>query len=236
MKMATKLMWVFVLMAMVPTASLTAVYAYYASQLADGISTLHYVGIEEAETRRQAHDHLVAIEQGTSQFIQSRTYAQRAGIESDIRAHESSFIAIIDSYQNEEHERYENMLMKAAADANEEKAIISSIREDWRDYGLYLEGIFAAQGREDFVPMATAIAAESEPLLDSMHKQIDDLASHSTKTSAALVEKSQNDYAMSQLFGTLASGMAAAAALFVSVWISKKYHLSFEERKRPTRA
>jgi hypothetical protein len=63
MKMAMKLMWVFVLVAMVPTASLTAVYAYYASQLADGISTLHYVGIEEAETRRQEHDHLVAIEQ-----------------------------------------------------------------------------------------------------------------------------------------------------------------------------
>lgn len=236
MKIATKLMWVFVLVAMVPTASLTMVYAYYARQLADEIAALHYVGIEEAAIRGQAHDHLVAIEQGVSQFIQTRNSVERAVVAGDIREHGSSFIETINSYQDEKYEKYESELAPNAADSDQERAVLNSINEKWGSYDLYLDGIFAAQDRDDFVPMATAIASESEPLLDAMHKQIDELASHSIDTSAALVEKSQNDYAMSQLFGTLVSGSAAADALFVSVGISKKYHLSFEERKKAAKA
>ncbi|MEM2140786.1 hypothetical protein [Nitrososphaera sp.] len=230
MEVETRLLWIFVTIAMVPTASLSAVYAHYSKELADSVGLVYSLSVEERKDVTAMHDDLAQIDSDIRLYIESQDAARKRILADNIMQASKSFIARVDAHQKEAQEDMEMQRALGAEHYSSEKQFIDGIKSEWDDYIFNINTILAMQPREDYVPIAHSILRENVPMSDSMHQNINGLDTNSEKTLQLLVEKSTDQYRMSQFYGTLTSASAAATAILISILVVNKYHITFQEK------
>ena len=128
MEVETRLRGVFVMVAMVPAASLSAVYAHYAKELADSVGLVYSLSVKERKDVTAMHDDLAQIDSDIRLYVESQDAAKKRILtDSTVQASES-FIARVDTYQHEVQEDREMQRALGAEHYSSERQFIDGIK------------------------------------------------------------------------------------------------------------
>lgn len=237
MDVRTRLMFVIVIVTMVPVASLSTIYAYFAKSDHDAMTVIASDLNQDRVIARKMHDTLVEMDVKLHMLADSNSNAERTQLLRDVATLRGIFVENVALVSGDAHTPGEEAaedrifpLIDGLTHNQIEAKMASDIAMHFEPYIASIDVIPSIPFNEDFKPMVTAILASQNEHLNALHVSIGDYEDLQQLTLEAIAEESAVRYQLYFLYGTLASGFASASAIATSIIISKVW-ITIEEKR-----
>jgi hypothetical protein len=219
-----------VLLVMVPTASLSAIYSYFAKDVLDQMDTKYIATLETGITPHELEMHLLIINQKAYQYIISSPDARKAPA-ADIKTHADLFAENLQEYREMPTNVRQAYIEDEDVDAG---TLLRQITSDWEQFQYSVFAILALPNNEDFVPLSRAILADLGPTYDRLLSNIEKIHADDTDVASTMYQEFVRNYRMSFIYGTVAAAASAAVALSIGLLLLTKYSIRLEPREKLT--
>lgn len=239
MEVKTRLTFVFVIVAMVPVASLSTLYSYFAKSENDSMKLIASDLEGDRTIARNMHETLTALDAKLRSIANSGSNAERIQLLREAATLRGSFAEEIALASNPKGTVSEQMLadrtfplIDGLTYSQLEKKMANDIAAHFESYILPIDAIPSIPFNAEFKPMVNAILNSQAAHLARLHASIGNYEDLQQLTLQALAEQSAKNYQTYFVYGSLASGAATAIALLTAILISKAYHITIEEKRK----
>lgn len=228
MNSTAQLMWTMVLLVMVPTASLSAIYSYFSKDVIDQMGSKYLASSEAGRLPHAMESSLMGMNEKIYQYMISSPDAKRA-LATDIRSLSEKFTADLAEYRNVPSSIRQMTLENEAIGADR---LLQQINSDWEQYQYSVFAILSLPDNSDFVPLSRAILVDLTPTYDRLLLNIERAHGDDEDVANSMYQDFVRSYRMSFVYGTVAAAFSAAAALSVVLLLLNKYSIRLEPKQK----